>query len=315
MAVSPCSSIVDEKGRELVVHGTVPFPIAWYDDDLLNNPVPWHWHEELEAGYITEGSIEVAIGAEKRVLQPGDGFFVNAEVLHGAWGACSSSCKLNSFVFHPRLVGGSLDSVYWQKYVAPLISDRGFDGGFFVSEAVGSLPATDAVDSRPASETRKMNMDILSCIKSTWELCENCQPGYEFEVRSLLSHLILLLVQRGSESPSVLSDKALRDSARIKTMLQFVHEHYSEELTIEQIAANASISTSEALRCFKSSIGTTPIQYVKQYRIQKAAELLTSTNLKIAEIGALCGFQEMSYFAKSFRELKGVTPSAFREKT
>ena len=295
MAIQPCSSAVDEKGRELVVHGTVSFPIAWYDDDLLNNPVPWHWHEEWAAGYVTEGSIEVAIGAEKRVLRLGDGFFINAEVLHGAWSACSASCKLNSFVFHPRLVGGSLDSVYWQNYVSPLISDRGFEGCFFILDSG--------------------NAQILSYIKSTWELCERKQPGYEFEVRAMLSRMIFLLVQRGAKSPSAPSDKTFRDNTRIKLMLQFIHDHYSEELTIDQIAANASISTSEALRCFKSAIGTTPIQYVKQYRIQKAAELLTSTNLKIAEIGALCGFQEMSYFAKSFRELKGVTPSMFRGKT
>ena len=59
-------------------------------------------------------------------------------------------------------------------------------------------------------------------------------------------------------------------------------------------------------------VGTTPIQYVKQLRIQKAAELLASTDQRIADIGAACGFQEMSYFAKTFRELKGRTPSRYR---
>ena len=60
-------------------------------------------------------------------------------------------------------------------------------------------------------------------------------------------------------------------------------------------------------------IGTTPIQYTKQLRIQKAVELLESTDQKVADIGALCGFQEMSYFAKSFREIKGCTPSIYRK--
>ena len=61
-------------------------------------------------------------------------------------------------------------------------------------------------------------------------------------------------------------------------------------------------------------IGRSPIQYVKQVRIQKAAELLLGTDLKISDIGLQCGFQEMSYFAKAFRELKGCTPHEFREK-
>lgn len=65
--------------------------------------------------------------------------------------------------------------------------------------------------------------------------------------------------------------------------------------------------------CFKSTISLTPIQYVRQYRIQKAAEPPASTNLKVTDIGTLCGFQEMNSFAKTFRKLKGVTPSKFRE--
>ena len=59
-------------------------------------------------------------------------------------------------------------------------------------------------------------------------------------------------------------------------------------------------------------VGTTPIQYVKQLRIQKAAELLASTDQRIADIGAACGFQEMSYFAKTFRTVKGQAPSQYR---
>ena len=294
MAISPCSSAVDEKGRELVVHGTVSFPIASYDDDILKNPVPWHWHEELEAGYITEGQIEIAVGSEKRILKPGDGFFVNTEVLHGAWAACSSACCLESFVFHPRLVGGGLDSIFWQKYLTPLLSSDSFKGCF--------LSPSEAADSA-----------LLSHIHEVWNFCEHAVPGYEFEVRTSLSHMIFLLSQKIMEAPAALPEKTLRDNARIKIMLQFIHDHYSEELNINQIAECAAISTSEALRCFKKTIGTTPIQYLKQYRIQKAAELLTSTTLKVADIGSLCGFQEMSYFAKTFREQKGMTPSEFRE--
>lgn len=96
-------------------------------------------------------------------------------------------------------------------------------------------------------------------------------------------------------------------------MLQYIQERYSGELTLAGIAESAAVSENECLRCFRSMIGCTPIQYVKQVRIQKAAELLSSTNRKISDIGAECGFQEMSYFAKTFRELKGCTPGEFRK--
>ena len=95
-------------------------------------------------------------------------------------------------------------------------------------------------------------------------------------------------------------------------MLQYIQDNLSGELTAGEIARSASLSESECLRCFRSMLGTTPIQYVRQLRVHRAAELLTSTDWKIADVGALCGFQEMSYFAKTFRAIKGCTPSRYR---
>ena len=54
--------------------------------------------------------------------------------------------------------------------------------------------------------------------------------------------------------------------------------------------------------------GITPIQYVKQFRVEKAAELLRSTRLKTGEVGLECGFSDASYFIKTFREIKHCTP-------
>ena len=59
-------------------------------------------------------------------------------------------------------------------------------------------------------------------------------------------------------------------------------------------------------------LGITPIQYVKQFRVEKAAELLRSTRLKTGEIGLECGFSDGSYFIKTFREIKHCTPREYR---
>ena len=96
-------------------------------------------------------------------------------------------------------------------------------------------------------------------------------------------------------------------------MLQYIQDHCEEEITVSGIAKSAAVSTSECLRCFHSTIGATPIQYVLQYRIQMAAGLLTETDRKIADIGMQCGFQDLSYFARMFRRLKGYTPSEYRK--
>ena len=97
-------------------------------------------------------------------------------------------------------------------------------------------------------------------------------------------------------------------------MLRFVEEHYAEELTVERIADSVALSESACLRSFRQLLGTTPIQYVKQYRIEKAAGLLLTTRLRTGEIGAECGFTDLSYFTKTFREIKHCTPREYRQK-
>lgn len=295
MAISPCGNDVfftNSQGRELANHGTPLFPAAFYHDDLERDRVPWHWHDELEAVVVESGETTVSAGRRHFKLGPGQGFFINADVLHAAQGVTGSHCRYHSIVFHPRLIGGGIDSVFWQNYLRPLI---------------GTGPRCVALDfSQPWHER------ALQCIEAAWQEGAADQPGYEFRVRTALSELVFLLWQHLPEQTATSSEKARRDSDRIKQMLRYVQENCAEALTVADIARSAMISESECLRCFKSTIGLSPIQYVKRYRVQKAAELLTATDERIAEIGAACGFQDTSYFTRSFREIKGMSPREYR---
>ena len=75
---------------------------------------------------------------------------------------------------------------------------------------------------------------------------------------------------------------------------------------------SGKVKISEQERSFRQFLGITPIQYVKQFRVEKAAELLRSTRLKTGEVGLECGFSDASYFIKTFREIKHCTPREYR---
>ena len=96
-------------------------------------------------------------------------------------------------------------------------------------------------------------------------------------------------------------------------MLTCIHSQYGSELSTAAIAASASVSESKCLRCFRTTIGTTPIQYLKHYRIQQAAKLLMETGEKVSDIAAVCGFQDMSYFTRTFRKIMGCVPTEYRK--
>lgn len=297
MALSVCGPVsTDRQGRELAGHGTALFPVACYHDNISETAVSWHWHEELEILVVEAGAARVSVNGTDHIVQQGEGFFINTGVLHGVWPEGEGPCRLHSVVFHPRLVGGGVDSILWQKYLEPLLCgpDRPcvhFTGG------------------------REWERAASRAVRGAWQACASEAEGFEFDVREQLSRLIFLLSKNCPGAEKKPTERALRDGARIKVMLQYIREHYGEALTLAKIAGSASISESECLRCFRNMIGSTPVQYVRQVRIQKAAELLESTGRKISDIGAECGFLEMSYFAKTFRELKGCTPGDFRKRS
>lgn len=297
MTPCACNSLADRHGRELTEHGSTGFPAACYFDDLKKESVPWHWHDELEAFLVTEGRAVLAAGSKKHVLTAGEGCFINAGVLHSVWADGSDGCILHSLVFHPRLIGGGLDSIFWQNYVHPLITN----------------PALKSVCFGPGPGMPEWHKTALQAIEDAWQSFVHAQPGYEFRIRSILSEVLFLLISRQPAVQKPPSDKTLRDGERIKCMLSYIEEHYPEDLNSSAIAGAASISESECLRCFRSTIGTTPMQYVKQFRIQAAARLLLSTEFKVADIATRCGFQDTSYFTKTFREMKGMPPHAYRK--
>ena len=295
MPVSPCNITIDKHGREVAGRGSAAFPIGCYQDDLSTSQIPWHWHEELEAVIVSEGTLLLGCGSEQYVIHPGEGFFINTGVLHGCWAYRSSRCRIYSIVFHPRLVGGMPDSVFFQKYLHPLMESR----------ASGSL--------RLSPET-PWQAAILKHVHDAWQAVTYEPPGYEFDVWHHLSGIIQLLHHNLPAASEEANPKQQRDAQRIKEMLGFIHDHYSEKITVTEIAQSASISESECLRCFRNTVQLTPIQYLRQFRIRQAANLLDSSSEKISVIANTCGFDDLSFFAKTFRELKGCSPSDYRNR-
>ena len=286
--------IVDKQGMELFSHGTVAFPIAFYDVDFTIDRFLWHWHEELEFGVVVDGEMIVSVGSKEYSLKAGDAYFVNAGVLHRGENSTNQSCRAHLIVFHPRLVGGSHDSVYWQDYINPLVDDKKLQGLFLLADV-------------PAQK------NVIEIIQAAWNSYLEQAPGYPFQIRNYLSELLLLINGNRDQSNKMPDAKYLRSYQRVQVMMEFISKNYSESITLQDIASSAAISSSECLRCFRQIIHVTPIQYLKDYRIKRAAELLKSTSAQISEIARQCGFVEMSYFSKVFRERYGQSPLDFRK--
>ena len=282
------------QGRELVQHGSALFPIACYEERLTCYSVPWHWHEDFEYILAYEGTVTVGVDKKRICLAEGEGVFINSGVLHAVEFAAEGPSALRSGVFHPRLVGG-MDTIFWQKLIRPMTQPDA--PPFFLLDAL--VP---------------WQKQVLDCLHESWKAVSDEPFDYENRVRYYLSLALRLLSTQCVGGRTKVSQQEQIASERMKQMLHFVEEHYAEELTVQLIAGSVALSESACLRSFRQMLGITPIQYVKQYRVEKAAELLRSTRLKTGEIGAECGFTDGSYFIKIFREIKHCTPKEYRMK-
>jgi AraC-like DNA-binding protein len=94
---------------------------------------------------------------------------------------------------------------------------------------------------------------------------------------------------------------------------RFIDLHYEMPVTIEQASRQAALSPYHFIRVFRLAYKQTPHQYLMTRRIQKAKELLRTTDLPITEICAAVGFQSLGSFSALFRKVAGLSPSAYRK--
>ena len=293
MAVSVCNVLTDPKEKETTPHGRADFPVACYEDDMQVLNVPLHWHEEYEYIIAVKGIVTVCVNTGQLKLQEGDAVFINSGCLHGVLPSGRQVSVLRSLVFLPRLIGGSSDSVLFHKLIVPL-SGREAPPYLLLSRAPG------------------WQTDLNHAMLSAWQALSEEVYDFENETRYLLSRALRLLVDHLPElaAPPRSNDLLLE---HMKRSLRYIEEHYMEDISNRDLMDVCHCSESALLRNFRSVTGCPPMQYLLRFRMQKAAELLLTTDMKSCDIGEACGFHDFSYFTRLFRRYSGRTPIAYRE--
>ena len=147
-----------------------------------------------------------------------------------------------------------------------------------------------------------------------FEIQENGQDNELCTIQLLLQFWNILFKDVGWNSDSDSLQRLNHNQARLQIMMQYIHEHYAEEITLEMIAASASISKSGALHIFQSVIHCSPVAYLIQYRLAQAARQLYTTQKSVASIANETGFTSAGYFCRKFRQYYNRSPKEYRKK-
>jgi AraC family transcriptional regulator len=132
-------------------------------------------------------------------------------------------------------------------------------------------------------------------------------------VESLANVLAVhLLREYSTAQPRVALHEGGLGDRKLLQVSEYIHDHLDQEIKLEDLAQVVGISQFHFSRLFKQSMGISPHQYLLQQRIDRAKQLLKDSTLAIADIALQCGFNSQSHLSKSFRELTGMTPKAYR---
>jgi two-component system response regulator YesN len=106
-----------------------------------------------------------------------------------------------------------------------------------------------------------------------------------------------------------------RDNAEynsVRQVIEYLQQHYNEDLTLDDVARKVHISPSHLSRLFKDELGMTIIDYLTDIRIAAAKQMLENSDLMVKEIAEKVGYQEASYFTRVFKKNTGVSPAEYR---
>ena len=290
--------LTDEDNRE-DIHSSKEFPfVIKYTDfaRMTGGSARWHWHEFFELTIPLQDGMIFQTPNQTALLNCGEAAFVNSSVLHTvSWKDDPENKTCYTFFFDRSILIGEYGSVFEEKYVNPVTLCRELDC-FLI---------------RPKD---KAGLRMMTLIDEMVNYFKEEDFGYELRSRSALSELWLILLEETEEFRKKAKKTDLTDSRRMKQMMNYVHDHYSEKIYLEEIASSAGISPRECTRCFKRQIGHTPMDYLNQYRVRMSADELRMTAKPISVIGEECGFASDSYFGKTFKQYMGCSPREYRRK-
>ncbi len=266
---------------------SIGFPIKFHHVDR-NNPhyrIPAHWHIEHEIVRVLEGQMELNLNETSVTLLKGDSAIVSGGVMHSAE---AEDCVYEYAVFD--LNEFMRGSIAVKKDIEDVRSHRIVPNGKYPAES---------------DESR-----IISNIFETLKSGEN---GYEFVTQGLIFVLIGTVISNRSYTYSdPETEKSLKKAEKIKGAVSLIKEQYMSDLTLNDLADTAGMSPKYFCRFFSEMTGKTPIEYLNSYRIERACELLLTDGRTVTDVCMHCGFNDLSYFVKTFKKYKGITPKQYK---
>lgn len=289
---------VDATGHySLQLSPEFPFVVKLFSYETLDPAVRLNWHNRLEVFVPVTGQGVFRMGERELAFEGGDLLVVDNLTLHGLSSFRGKQRHAIVISFRAELFYHLGSPLCDFSYLAPFFNQT--DGGAPVLRAREPLAAA-------AHEALRKLLDCYFNARG--------EPHYKAGCKAYLSEILYLLTRHCGWSDLAQTEYARRreQAQRLGVLTDYLEHNYAEKTGIADAAAMCGMSESRFMKFFRQATGLTFVNYLNHLRVTKARELLREPHLSIAQIAALVGFADQSYFDKKFKEHFGQSPRACR---
>lgn len=256
-----------------------------------------HYHTYIELIYCLNGEFSAWLNGKNYYFTKGDLLVISSNEVHEIYALSDSPSSYIVIKFEPEILYNSLLDTFDTKYVFPFTLDNTAPQKVFSYSEIYS------------TELPKLIHNILDEYSKK-------EYGFELAVKADICRIFLWILRHWNDMGITIphTDSLYHEHIKsIQKVLEYLAEHYSEDVTAEDMAKLANLSYSYFSRVFKQIMNRSFNDYLNFIRITEAEKLLISTDKNITEIAVETGFSSSSYFIKVFDKYKKISPSQFRK--
>ena len=281
--------------KESRQHGNIlyPFEMLKFVQGIPNISIKTHWHDETEIIYVTEGEISANINDLTYNCRMGDILIINKGEIHNITGM-DGAVSYYAFMFDASALSFSAADTVQKKYLDPINRD-------------------ELIFRNKIGKDESFNKELTDIIMQIALVNMDHTPAYMLITKGLLLQLFGILFAGKLYYEKKSNSSSEHKYILLKQIVQYIDEHFSEPIHLNDISARFNITPKHFCKFFKNNFHKTLTEYIIDMRVEYALNLLSDTDDSVTDIAFKCGFSNMSYFTRTFKHKTGYTPSQFKK--
>ncbi|MGX7420031.1 AraC family transcriptional regulator [Carnobacterium gallinarum] len=263
------------------------------EGDILVYP---HWHKEIEIIYVREGDVNIGVNDVPLQLKRNDIYMINGGDVHYFLASPESERIVIQFDLSFFQDISTLEQT--TKKLRNLFSS-------IVQESSGW----------PEDVAQRVRELLVTVHEENLER----RVGYRYVIKAKMFELLALLYREIPQNENtqtrqeISSTKQMENLERLDKIFTYIENHYHETITLNEIASYMGFSSFYFTKFFKKNTGTTFIQFLTDYRLNKAKWILLNEDASVTEVAEQTGFSSVKTFHHQFKDLVGSSPLKYKK--